>query len=101
MFIVHSTFRVPKEKANEVIEIYRNRSKLVDQAQGFRQFRLLQNSKKLGELTVQIEWDSKQDYLRWIRSEQFKQIHELEKNYPDQELANIIPEVHQYEVVAQ
>ncbi|WP_078555212.1 antibiotic biosynthesis monooxygenase family protein [Bacillus alkalicellulosilyticus] len=100
MFIVHSTFLVPDEKANEVISIYQSRSKLVDKARGFRQFRLLQNEKKLGELTVQIEWETKEDYLAWVQSEDFKKIHELEKKYPDQELASIIPKVRQYSVVA-
>ncbi len=33
MFIVHSTFRMPNEKAEEVISIYQNRSRLVDKAQ--------------------------------------------------------------------
>jgi heme-degrading monooxygenase HmoA len=37
MYIVHSIFDVPAEKAEEVIAIYRNRSKLVDQAPGFQQ----------------------------------------------------------------
>ncbi|WP_026675400.1 antibiotic biosynthesis monooxygenase family protein [Alkalihalobacterium bogoriense] len=100
MFIVHSTFLVPTEKAEEVISIYRSRSKSVDKAKGFRHFRLLQNDKKQGELTVQIEWDTKEDYLAWVRSDDFKQIHEFEKKYPDQELASIIPIVKQYEVVA-
>jgi len=30
MFIVHSTFPVPDKKADEVINIYKNRSRLVD-----------------------------------------------------------------------
>ncbi len=46
MYVVHSTFRAPDEKANEVIEIYKNRSRKVDQAKGFRSFRLLQHHKK-------------------------------------------------------
>ncbi|WP_368504280.1 antibiotic biosynthesis monooxygenase [Alkalihalophilus sp. As8PL] len=99
MFIVHSTFNVPDEKANEVIDIYRNRSGLVDQATGFQRFRLLQNDKRAGEITVEIEWDTKENYLRWVRSAEFKHIHDLEKKYPDQELAAVIPKVRQFEVV--
>ncbi|MEC2073608.1 antibiotic biosynthesis monooxygenase family protein [Alkalihalophilus marmarensis] len=99
MFIVHSTFKVPDEKADEVIDIYKNRSGLVDKAAGFQRFRLLQNAKRDGEITVEIEWDSKKDYLDWVRSAEFKHIHDLEKKYPDQELAAVIPEVKQFEVV--
>lgn len=101
MHIVTSTFKVPEEKAAEVIEIYKNRSKRVDKAEGFLKFQLLQNEKKPDEITVFMVWSSKQTYLNWARSKEFKEIHELEKNYPDQELAGIVPEVHQYQVVAE
>ncbi|WP_246942701.1 antibiotic biosynthesis monooxygenase family protein [Bacillus pinisoli] len=101
MFIVHSTFEIPViEKVDEVIQIYKNRSKLVDQAEGFLHFQLLQNQKKPNFLTVQISWESKEHYMKWVTSEDFKRIHELEKKYPDQELAQIVPKVEQFEVVA-
>ncbi|MBP1943259.1 hypothetical protein J2Z26_003037 [Bacillus luteolus] len=38
--------------------------------------------------------------MKWVTSEEFKKIHELEKKYPDQELAQVIPKVEQYKVVA-
>ncbi|NNV06566.1 antibiotic biosynthesis monooxygenase [Geobacillus sp. C56-T2] len=100
MYIVHSTFSVPVEKVDEVIAIYQNRSRLVDKADGFRAFRLLQNEKRPGELTVHIEWESKEAFLAWVTSDEFKRIHELEKNYPDQELASIVPTITRYKVVA-
>ncbi|QXE02122.1 antibiotic biosynthesis monooxygenase [Terribacillus sp. DMT04] len=101
MYIVHSIFNVPAEKSEEVIAIYQNRSKLVDQAPGFQQFRLLHNKKKPGELTVEITWEDKQSYIDWVSGDDFKRIHDLEKNYPDQELASIRPTVKMFEVVAQ
>ncbi len=100
MFVVDSTVVVPDHKADDLILIYQHRSKLVDQAEGFLSFQLLQNDRKPGELTVHLEWESKQAYLNWARSEQFKKIHELEKQYPDQELQGIVPKVTKYEVVA-
>ncbi|MFD0049412.1 antibiotic biosynthesis monooxygenase family protein [Actinomycetes bacterium NPDC127524] len=100
MYIVFSTFDVPDEKADEVIAIYKNRSKRVDQAKGFVDFLLLQNEKRSGELTVQLTFNTKEDYLEWVRSQEFKEIHDLEKKYPDKELAGTIPKVSQYRVVA-
>ncbi len=38
MYSVFSTFDVPEDKADEVISIYRNRSRLVDGAPGFVDF---------------------------------------------------------------
>ncbi|MFC7372778.1 antibiotic biosynthesis monooxygenase family protein [Fictibacillus iocasae] len=100
MYMVHSTFLVPDEKSEEVVNIYRNRSRKVDEAEGFLDFLLLQNDKRPGELTVQLTFDTKSSYLNWVRSEEFKKIHDLEKKYPDQELAAVIPTVAQYRVVA-
>ncbi|MBN6886289.1 heme-degrading monooxygenase HmoA [Cytobacillus horneckiae] len=100
MYTVFSTFDVNEEKAEEVIGIYQNRSRLVDSAEGFVDFFLLQNDKRPGELTVQLIFNNKKDYLQWVRGEDFKRIHELEKKYPDQELAAVIPKVSQYKVVA-
>ncbi|TXC91285.1 antibiotic biosynthesis monooxygenase [Metabacillus litoralis] len=100
MYIVHSTFHVPLEKVEEVITIYQTRSKLVDQYEGFQSFHLLQNEVKKGELTVQIIWNTKKDYLNWVTSDAYKKVHELEQNYPDQELAAIKPIVQRFEVVA-
>ena len=101
MYTVFSTFIVPADKSEEVIDIYRNRSHSVDEADGFIDFFLLQNDKQPGELTVQLIFRTKADYLNWVRSGDFKRIHELEKKYPDRELAGIIPTVTQYKVVAQ
>ncbi|MBM7622406.1 heme-degrading monooxygenase HmoA [Bacillus tianshenii] len=100
MYIVHSTFKVPPEKADEVIAIYHNRSGLVEKAEGFQRFLLLQNEKKTGELTVFMEWDTKEAFLTWVQGEDYKRIHELEKKYPDQQLASIIPTITRYKVVA-
>ena len=100
MYTVFSTFDVPEHKADEVVSIYRNRSKMVDTAPGFIDFMLLQNDKRKGELTVQLIFDSKENYLNWVRGEDFKKIHDLEKKYPDQELAAIVPKVTQYKIVA-
>lgn len=101
MYIVHSIVEVPLEKVDEVIGLYQNRSRLVDQAKGFQDFKLLQNEAQPGELTVHMQWDSKESYLAWVTSDDFKRIHELEKKYPDQELAAIVPKVLRYKVVAE
>lgn len=100
MYTVFSTFHVPAEKADEVIGIYKNRSRIVDNAPGFLDFLLLQNDKKAGEITVQLFFDTKESYMNWVRGEDFKRIHDLEKKYPDQDLAAIIPSVSQHKVVA-
>lgn len=101
MYIVHSTVLIPEGKSDEVISIYQNRSRLVDEYEGFISFQLLQNEQMPSELTVQICWDTKENYINYITSDAYKKVHELEKNYPDQELASIRPKVQRYMVVAE
>lgn len=100
MYIVHSTVNIPEGKVSWVIGIYQNRSRLVDEYEGFLSFQLLQNEQTPSELTVQICWETKEDYIKYITSDAYKKVHELEKNYPDQELASIRPKVDRYKVVA-
>lgn len=101
MYIVHSTVLIPEGKIDEVISIYQKRSRLVDEYEGFISFKLLQSEQTPSELTVQICWDSKDNYINYITSDAYKKVHELEKNYPDQELASIRPKVQRYKVVAE
>ncbi|WP_106767334.1 antibiotic biosynthesis monooxygenase family protein [Paenibacillus faecalis] len=98
--MVQSVVQVPVEKTEEVIGLYRNRSRSVDKQPGFLSFQLLQNEVKPGELIVHMTWTNKESYLSWVTSDDFKRIHELEKKYPDQELANIKPIVRRYTVRA-
>ena len=101
MYIVHSTVTVPADKVDEVIGIYQNRSRLVDSYEGFISFRLMQNERLPEELTVEICWDTKENYLKYITSDAYKKVHDLEKNYPDQQLAAIKPRVQRFSRVAQ
>ncbi|GAK38592.1 antibiotic biosynthesis monooxygenase [Paenibacillus urinalis] len=101
MYIVQSIVEVPVDKVEEVVGLYQNRSRSVDKASGFISFQLLQNEFKPGELTVHMTWQDKKDYLAWVTSSDFKRIHDLERKYPDQELANIKPTVKRYTVRAE
>jgi heme-degrading monooxygenase HmoA len=47
-----------------------------------------------------MEWETKDHFMTWIQSEDYKRIHDLEKKYPDQQLASIIPSIDKYKVVA-
>lgn len=83
MYIVHSTFEIPHlDKVDEVIDIYKNRSRLVDHASGFVQFQLLQNQKKPNFLTVQLTWKTREDYMRWVTSDDYRKSMNLKKSTP-------------------
>jgi hypothetical protein len=59
-------FKVPEAKADEVIANYHNRSRLVEKAAGFRNFKLLQNEVRRGANGLHFEWD---EAVRYVRSQ--------------------------------
>ncbi|MBP1943258.1 heme-degrading monooxygenase HmoA [Bacillus luteolus] len=57
MYIVHSTFEIPAmDKVEEVIQIYKNRSRSVDKAEGFFAISAIAKSKetKLFNCTINL-----------------------------------------------
>ncbi|MDQ0247522.1 hypothetical protein J2S09_005171 [Bacillus fengqiuensis] len=86
MCTVFSTFNVPDGKADEVINIYKNRSHSVDQAEGFVDFFLLQNDKKAGELTVQLQMiqfmNGNPVKIMGIKPKHARQLHTLQVDWP-------------------
>lgn len=101
MYIVQSIVQVPDNKTEDVVQIYRDRSRIVDQQPGFVSFQLLQSEVTPGELIVQMTWQSKDHYLAWVKSADFQRIHTLERQYPDRELTDIKPTVKRYLVRAE
>ncbi len=101
MYIVQSIIQVPGYKTEDLIGIYRNRSRLVDEQPGFVSFQLLQSETAPEEFVVQTTWQTKSDYIAWVKGTDFQRIHELERQYPDQELSDIKPTVKRYVVRAE
>ncbi|WP_062309336.1 antibiotic biosynthesis monooxygenase family protein [Alicyclobacillus sendaiensis] len=100
MYVVYSTIVVPDEWMEDVIALYRDRSRLVDQWPGFVSFALLRNEHRRNELTVQLTWMSKADYLNWARSEDFRRVHARERELIAAGFPAVKPLVRKYEVVA-
>ncbi|ACV57719.1 antibiotic biosynthesis monooxygenase family protein [Alicyclobacillus acidocaldarius] len=100
MYVVHSTIQVPMEWIDDVIALYRQRSRLVDHWPGFVSFALLQNEHRTGELTIQLVWQSKAHYLAWVQSDDFRRVHEREEALVAQGFPHPRPLVRKYEVVA-
>jgi len=60
----------------------------------------LRNEHRRNELTVQLTWMSKADYLNWARSEDFRRVHARERELIAAGFPAVKPLVRKYEVVA-
>jgi heme-degrading monooxygenase HmoA len=75
VYIVQSIIQVPGYKTEDLIGIYRNRSRLVDEQPGFVSFQLLQSETAPEEFVVQTTWQTKSDYIAWVKGTDFQRIH--------------------------
>ncbi|SIT03849.1 antibiotic biosynthesis monooxygenase family protein [Alicyclobacillus vulcanalis] len=100
MYVVHSTIEVSSDWLDDVVALYQERSRLVDRWPGFISFALLQNEHRPNELTIQLVWQSKTHYLAWARSEDFRRVHERERELAAHGFPHPRPVVRKYEVVA-
>jgi heme-degrading monooxygenase HmoA len=77
MYIAMNRFRIKPGREQDFIEIWKNRETYLDSVPGFKAFHLLQGPGN-AEFTLfasHSEWATKQDFLNWTESEQFRKAH--------------------------
>ncbi|HHJ80559.1 MAG TPA: antibiotic biosynthesis monooxygenase [Candidatus Tenderia electrophaga] len=77
MYIAMNRFKIKPGCEQDFIDIWRNRETHLDSVPGFKAFNLLQGSSS-EEFTLfasHSSWDSKQAFVAWTESEQFRKAH--------------------------
>jgi heme-degrading monooxygenase HmoA len=77
MFLAMNRFQVNQGREKDFIEIWRSRDSYLDQVPGFKSFNLLQGATENG-ITLfasHSEWESRQAFEDWTRSEAFRKAH--------------------------
>ncbi|MDZ7683910.1 MAG: antibiotic biosynthesis monooxygenase family protein [Gammaproteobacteria bacterium] len=74
-FIAMSRFAVANTMLEEVKEAFRQRPKLVDQAQGFIKMDVISPLEHPDEIWLITYWKDRDSYLKWHHSEEHKQSH--------------------------
>jgi len=77
MFIAMNRFRVIKGSEPAFEEVWRTRDRHLDEMQGFIDFHLLRGPEAEDHTLYSSHtiWKTKDDFLAWTRSEQFRQAH--------------------------
>ena len=77
MFIAMNRFKVKLGEEKHFEDIWRNRDTHLNQVPGFKKFNLIK-SESNEEYTLYAshsEWESKQDFINWTKSEAFRMAH--------------------------
>lgn len=78
MFIAMNRFRIKPGCEGEFLDIWRQRETHLDEVPGFRRFNLLQGpgGDEHTLFASHSEWDSREAFEAWTRSEAFRKAHE-------------------------
>ena len=99
MFIAMNRFRIAPGREDDFEEVWRARESYLDEAPGFKRFRLLRGAAGDGE-TIFIshsEWESHAAFTAWTDSEAFTRAHRRGRTPDGVVLAH--PDFEGYEVV--
>lgn len=74
MFLAISSLEVPPDRHDELEKQFRQRSKLVDEHEGFRRLELVKQ-KGGNEYLLLLHWDSQEDFKAYVKHPDFDHAH--------------------------
>ena len=77
MFIAMNRFKVKLGEETYFEEIWKNRDTHLNEVPGFKKFNLIksESNKEYTLYASHSEWESKQDFINWTKSEAFRLAH--------------------------
>ena len=97
-----SRLRVPDDRADALVQAFRDRVRLVDHADGFLDLQVWQSDRDRGELVMVSRWRDRAAFTAYMRSREHRVSHE--RIDPELQAAiklERLEHLHTYEVVAE
>jgi heme-degrading monooxygenase HmoA len=102
MYVSLSRLRVPEERAPELVEAFRGRAHLVEEADGFVDLQVWQSDRDAGELVMVSRWRDREAFKSYMRSEAHRISHDRIDPVLDSAIRlERLEHMHTYEVVAE
>ena len=102
MYVSMSRLRVPDERSSELVEAFRRRAHLVDDADGFLDLEVWQSDRDPGELVMVSRWRDRQAFTAYMRSEDHRISHaRIDPGLDSAISLERLDHLHTYEVVAE
>tara|TARA_B100001121_G_scaffold235136_1_gene208671 strand:- start:275 stop:577 length:303 start_codon:yes stop_codon:yes gene_type:complete len=99
MFIAMNRFKIFSDKETQFEKIWKERDTYLQGVKGFKKFNLLK-SEKHAEYTLYAShsvWNSKEDFINWTKSEEFRLAHKNAGQHKDLYLG--APQFEGFEIV--
>jgi len=74
-FVTVFTVEVEKGYAQEFIERFKKRARLIDKAKGFKGLFVLQHTQEDDKFLVVTFWENEKSFHDWVNSEEFRKAH--------------------------
>ncbi len=74
-FVSVFSVQVEEGRAQEFIERFRKRARLIDKAKGFKGMFVLQHAQESNKFLVVTFWDDEKSFHAWVNSEEFRKAH--------------------------
>ncbi len=77
MYVAMNRFNIKPGCEQAFIDVWKNRETFLDSVPGFKTFNLLQgpSNDEFSLFASHSIWESKQDFINWTESEQFRKAH--------------------------
>src|SRR4051794_21826051 len=102
MYVSMSRLRVPEERSAELVDAFRRRAHLVDDADGFIDLEVWQSDRDRGELVMVGRWRDREAFKAYMRSEDHRISHSrIDPALDDAIKLERLEHLHTYDVVAE
>jgi heme oxygenase (mycobilin-producing) len=75
MYVSVSRLRVPDERSNELVEAFRRRAHLVDDADGFVDLEVWRSDRDPGEIVMVSRWRDRDAFKAYMKSDRHRVSH--------------------------
>ncbi len=102
MYVSLSRLRIPAHASDELIEAFRRRAHLVDDAHGFVDLQVWRSDRDAGEILMVSRWQDREAFKTYMKSPQHRTSHErIDPQLRELIKLEALEHLHTYDVVAE
>ena len=102
MYVSLSRLRIPAHASEELIEAFRRRARLVEDASGFVDLQVWRSDRDAGEILMVSRWQDREAFKTYMRSAEHRISHErIDPQLRELIKLEALEHLHTYDVVAE
>lgn len=102
MYVSMSRLAIPAERASELVDAFRRRAHLADEADGFIDLQVWQSDRDLGDILMVSRWRDRSAFTAYMKSAAHQVSHDrIDPDLKQDISLKRLDHLHTYEVVAE